>query len=74
MSGFELPVMLQMETAGGVWPAEDYEWSSAGAHVMGDDALGLLDLTFSERFADAEAWSALLESHFRRQRNSAVAA
>jgi hypothetical protein len=74
MSGFELPVMMQMETAGGVRPAEDYEWSSAGAHVMGNDALGLLDLSFSDRFADAAAWSALLESHFSLRCGHAVAA
>lgn len=74
LPGFELLAMLHTETAAGVRPAEDYPWSSAGAHVVGNDALGLLDLGLGARFGAGGAWSALLEVHAQSEAGRAAAA
>jgi putative transposase len=40
--------------------AGDYPWSSASAHLRGEDSLGLLDLAWWRRFWQPPEWSAVL--------------
>ena len=47
--------------AGMVGRVEEHAWSSARAHLSGEDPLGLLDLTFWRSVGGAEQWRQLIE-------------
>jgi putative transposase len=46
--------------AGMVARPEEYRWSSAAAHLGGEDSSGILDLDFWRQEGGAERWAALL--------------